>query len=275
MTKDVQDLFPLLNGKNVFVFGSDPSIENMLLLSYFDTGGYRLCSIVHNKTKIEKDDTGKIINLKVKLSSTDLRNLRGIFLDNINMRNKITIGINMFSVYFSPTIAMWADDVSWIKEAIYNNCVSPYKLSRNNNLFNEIECTHVFNKCADKGRFDRTGKNDLDAHILNVALGNEPIDMEYKGYLYAGKTTVLGAIHLCALAGAKSCVVSGVGLDPFITRHFYEPAKSSVQKRRGYGGNATQDRLCYIRDNCNTKFYKTNPNSLLPFEYKDLKEFYD
>lgn len=302
-TKDLTQIFDLIKGQDVFVFGCDKQISELFLDPYeihtcntcntpiykppikrqmdidnYQTGlcsscGYattfnsRVLNVIEDTYIREKTPPSWYFDdLRINLGTLKRKWINDIFLKEFGFKDKVTIGVNLFSAFYKTNIALWADKTEYYTREILLHSEADIKLTIKEridcvpNITDEMRAkiTHCFNW---------QGERDKDFKAGNF-------DLEYNGYLWWSRTITEGAIHLCALAGAKSCVVSGAAWNPITAGYFYENINNQ-QKKHHRWVDPESIPICktFIAKFPNTKFYKTNPNSFIPFEYKDLKEF--
>ena len=83
---------------------------------------------------------------------------------------------------------------------------------------------------------------------------------------------MIAAIYLCGVAKARNCIVAGAKWDPMVANHFYE----NVNLNKIWPWST--DKLISTTKSfaevfSETKFWKTDKKSYVPFDYKDIREF--
>lgn len=254
MINNMSKVFDLMKDKKVFIFGTSPHINDILL----DATKTEVISDTYIKNKSER--FAGFSDLIVNLPNEKSKKLDEIF-NSSGVEEHVSIGINLFSCYFPCNIAWWADKCTWLAREIIckgkANCYTTLKSTEKEN----------------KNYIDQYKKNiiSFEWHGGQKGFVKNDIPLNYNGRIWWWRTGAFGALHTAALAKPRAIYISGVDLDPLVAHHFYETA--DIEKTLNWVNHDVIETVSRFPDKFpETKFYKTNPKSYLPFDYISFQD---
>ena len=270
-TYDFSNIFDEIKDQDVFIMCTSPEISDLFLTPY----GIEVMSDTQITMNLNQN-VASFLDLQINISKEKRKLINDIFLNEWGFKDRVTIGINLFSAFYDTSIAMWGDGASIaMPKAILNYSNARYIATRQAyiNKFPDLEninrVTHVYDWCGNQDRYDRcSSRKDILAEVSN---GKRLYDLDYNGYIYWRKTFLIGAIYLCCVAKAKNVYIIGAGWNPKICNHFYEDHNKG--KEWSFTTPEAIDMLESFKVNFpQTHIYKTGKDSLIPVPHIDIRK---
>jgi hypothetical protein len=230
---EISKFIKSLKGNKVIIFGTSPYVNHLLL----------------NPFNIEV-----VTNTHVKYGFTDVNidipQDKNKALDNAfrayHFDQYYTIGANLFSCYFPVDVAIWVESHLWLAKE----------------LSIKSKAKHLYTT-------DKVLSNSCFSNITDTFKMSRTIEKEYKNQLWVRNSVIVAAIHLAALGKPSEINIVGVDLDPLVRCHFYETITANIINK-WVTPEVLNDLALFPSIFPDTKFYKANPYSYLPFEYKAI-----
>jgi len=254
---NIDNILELLKGQDVYVFGSSPEISDLFLTPY----GIEVMSDT-NVTLDPHPEQRNFKDLKIDINKHKKKLINDIFLDELGFRNKITLGLNLFSAFYDTTIALWADKTPFISKNILLNSGSEYLVTSMPTIQNlDPDFEQHINKIT----------NYLTWQGTIEPCNNGNYHKTYQGYIYWWRSILVGVLHLCCMAKAKNVYIIGAGCSPKSIDYFY--AKIDKDVEWSFLNPEVVEILRSFQESFpSTKIYQTSTTSELPFEVLTLEE---